>query len=116
MQEANVYGYWEEMTSFLRNLFNATFKKNKYCIDGLPNRNLLKEVVNMWWSIGGGIIIFALGMFIFLKPGLIWKLTEEWKSYCADEPSEFYLKTTKIGGILFALFGIIMIMLPVILE
>ena len=65
----------------------------------------------MWWSIGGGIIIFALGMFIFLKPGLIWKLTEEWKSYRADEPSEFYLKTTKIGGILFALFGIIMIML-----
>lgn len=40
MQEANVYGYWEEMTSFLRNLFNATFKTNKYCIDGLPNRNL----------------------------------------------------------------------------
>ena len=78
--------------------------------------NLLKEMVNMWWSIGGGIIIFALGMFIFLKPGLIWKLTEEWKSYRADEPSEFYLKTTKIGGILFALFGIIMIMLPVILE
>ena len=64
----------------------------------------------MWWSIGGGIIIFALGMFIFLKPGLIWKLTEKWKSYRADEPSEFYLKTTKIGGILFALFGIIMIM------
>ncbi len=30
-----------------------------------------KEMANMWWSIGGGIIIFALGMFIFLKPGLI---------------------------------------------
>lgn len=59
----------------------------------------------MWWSIGGGIIIFALGMFIFLKPGLIWKLTEEWKSYRTDEPSEFYLKTTKIGGILFAILG-----------
>ena len=40
----------------------------------------------MWWSIGGGIIIFALGMFIFLKPGLIWKLTEEWKSYRTDDP------------------------------
>lgn len=62
-------------------------------------------MANMWWSIGGGIIIFALGMFIFLKPGLIWKLTEEWKSYRADEPSEFYLKATKIGGALFALFG-----------
>ena len=77
---------------------------------------LRKEMANMWWSIGGGIIIFALGMFIFLKPGLIWKLTEEWKSYRADEPSEFYLKATKIGGALFALFGIIMIMLPFILE
>ena len=55
-------------------------------------------------------------MFIFLKPDLVWKLTEEWKSYRADEPSEFYLKVAKIGGISFALFGIIMIMLPFILE
>ena len=70
----------------------------------------------MLWSICSGIIILALGIFIFLNPHLVWKLTEEWKSYRADEPSEFYLKTTKIGGILFALFGIIMIMLPVILE
>ena len=70
----------------------------------------------MLWPICGGIIIFALGMFIFLKPDLVWKLTEEWKSYRADEPSEFYLKVTKIGGISFALFGTIMITLPFILE
>ena len=76
----------------------------------------MKEMVNMLWPIRGGIIIFALGMFIFLKPDLVWKLTEEWKSYRADEPSEFYLKVAKIGGISFALFGIIMITLPFILE
>jgi len=70
----------------------------------------------MLWSISGGVIILVLGVFIFLKPDLVWKLTEAWKSYRADEPSEFYLKATKIGGALFALFGIIMIMLPVILE
>lgn len=70
----------------------------------------------MLWSVSGGVIIFALGMFIFLKPDLVWKLTEEWKSYRADEPSEFYLKVTRIGGILFALFGVIMIALPFILE
>ncbi|MFR1593144.1 MAG: DUF6199 family natural product biosynthesis protein [Christensenellales bacterium] len=70
----------------------------------------------MLWPICGGIIIFALGIFIFLKPDLVWKLTEEWKSYRADEPSEFYLKVAKIGGISFALFGIIMITLPFILE
>lgn len=76
----------------------------------------MKEMVNMLWPICGGIIIFSLGMFIFLKPDLVWKLTEEWKSYRADEPSEFYLKVAKIGGISFALFGIIMITLPFILE
>ena len=70
----------------------------------------------MLWPICGGIIIFALGMFIFLKPDLVWKLTEEWISYRADEPSEFYLKVAKIGGISFVLFGIIMITLPFILE
>ena len=30
MQEAYVYGYWEEFTSFIRSLFNATFKTNAY--------------------------------------------------------------------------------------
>ena len=70
----------------------------------------------MLWSISGGILIFALGMFVFLKPDLVWKLTEEWKSYRADEPSELYLKVTKIGGVLFMRLGVIMMMLPFILE
>ncbi len=30
MQEAYVNGYWDEMVSFTRNLFNATFKTNPY--------------------------------------------------------------------------------------
>ncbi len=30
MQEAYVYGYWEELVSFTQNLFNATFKTNPY--------------------------------------------------------------------------------------
>lgn len=62
-------------------------------------------MVDMFWAICIGIIIFAIGMFEFLKPDLIWK------SDRADEPSEFYLKDTKISGILFALFGIIIIIL-----
>lgn len=70
----------------------------------------------MPWCIGGGIFFFALGMFLFWKPDLVWKLTEEWKSYCADEPSEFYLKVTQISGILLALFGIVEMILPFIVE
>ena len=70
----------------------------------------------MLWCIGGGIFFFALGMFLFWKPDLVWKLTEEWKSYCADEPSESYLKVTQISGILLALFGIVVMILPFIVE
>ena len=30
MQEAYVYGYWDEMAAFIRSLFNSTFKTNPY--------------------------------------------------------------------------------------
>ncbi len=30
LQEAYVYGYWKELTEFIRNLFNSTFKTNQY--------------------------------------------------------------------------------------
>lgn len=35
LQEAYVNGYWDEMTSFIRSLFNATFKTNPYMERGL---------------------------------------------------------------------------------
>lgn len=44
----------------------------------------------MLWSICGGIIFFVFGIFIFLKPDLIWKITDEWKSYRADKLSDLY--------------------------
>ncbi len=70
----------------------------------------------MLLCIGSGILITALGIFIFWRPDLVWKLTEEWKSSYADEPSDLYLKSTRFGGTLLALTGIIMIILPLILE
>ena len=30
LQEAYVYGFWNELSGFMRNLFNATFKGNPY--------------------------------------------------------------------------------------
>ena len=35
MQEAYVYGYWEELVSFTRSLFNSTFKTNPFIERGL---------------------------------------------------------------------------------
>ena len=70
----------------------------------------------MLLGIGSGILITALGIFIFWRPDLVWKLTEEWKSFYADEPSDLYLKSTRFGGALLVLTGIIMIILSLILE
>lgn len=35
MQEAYVDGYWDEMVSFTRSLFNSTFKTNPYLARGM---------------------------------------------------------------------------------
>lgn len=35
LQEAYVYGYWNELTEFIRSLFNSTFKTNPYLERGL---------------------------------------------------------------------------------
>lgn len=70
----------------------------------------------MLWSMFGGMIILVLGILIFLKPYSVWKITEEWKSYRADEPSDLYLTSTKIGGVLLTLFGVVMIILPLFLQ
>lgn len=35
MQEAYVNGFWDELVTFIRNLFNSTFKTNPYLLKGL---------------------------------------------------------------------------------
>lgn len=63
-----------------------------------------------------GAAFSLLGLFLFIKPDLVWMLTERWKSYAADEPSDFYRKSTQLGGILFILLGLAMIVLPFVLQ
>lgn len=68
-------------------------------------------MTHMFLSITGAIFITAFGIFIFLKPDLLWKITEQWKSRYADEPSDFYLKNAKLGGAIFTIVGVIGIIL-----
>ena len=70
----------------------------------------------MIWSVLSGVVFSLLGFFFFTKPDLVWMLTERWKSYAADEPSELYRKSTRLGGILFFLLGLAMIVLPFLLK
>lgn len=67
-------------------------------------------------GISAGIIFLLIGIIIFLKPDLIWKLTESWKSQQADGPSDFYLKSTKFGGILLGILGIVLMILSFVLR
>ena len=46
----------------------------------------------------GGAAFILLGLLAFIKPTFIWKLIEQWKSDCAEEPSKLYIKSTKFGG------------------
>lgn len=59
----------------------------------------------MGWNIFAGIVFIGIGAFLFCRPDLLWKLTESWKSYGADGPSDLYRMSAKLGGALLALLG-----------
>jgi len=65
-----------------------------------------------WWYPFGCIAFIVGGILIFLKPEWLWALTEQWKSYAADGPSDFYILSTKISGVLFTVFGVVALVLP----
>lgn len=48
-----------------------------------------------------GVIFALVGLLMLLKPDCIWSISEEWKSDSADGPSDLYVLSTKIGGIVF---------------
>lgn len=70
----------------------------------------------MLWTVIGGIVFIIIGILIFKRPDWVWNLTEKWKSYRADGPSDFYLLSTRIMGGFFALFGAVVIILLFVLE
>lgn len=54
-----------------------------------------------------GIIIVIIGITMIVKPTLIWLITESWKTYDGTEPSDIYVKSTRISGVLMTLAGIV---------
>jgi uncharacterized protein with PQ loop repeat len=70
----------------------------------------------MWETILLGILFVVFGVAIFVKPIWLWQLTEKWKSYNADEPSDFYIISTKISCVLFVLAGVFFIVAPFVIK
>lgn len=53
----------------------------------------------------GLILLFALGVLMFLKPDVLWKL-EHLFSVKGGEPTDFYLAGMRISGVIFTLIAV----------
>ena len=54
----------------------------------------------------GLIALFVLGVLMFWKPELLWKI-EHLFSVKGGEPTDFYLSMMRIGGVVFAVIAVL---------
>ncbi|WP_338042711.1 DUF6199 family natural product biosynthesis protein [Paenibacillus fonticola] len=40
----------------------------------------------------------AFGVFMMLKPGVVWKINASWTTQDGSEPSDLYVLSVRIGG------------------
>jgi hypothetical protein len=52
------------------------------------------------------ILLTLFGLVMLVRPTVIWKITESWKSKDASEPSTMYMWFTRFGGAMFTIAGI----------
>ncbi len=61
------------------------------------------------------LLVAAVGLFQLIAPNLWYELTQSWKSYSAADPSDLFIKVTRIRGGVFALIGLVCLILLLIL-
>lgn len=54
----------------------------------------------------GSIILLAIGLLLLFCPGIVYEITESWKSNASAEPSDLYRLHIRIGGIICTLIGV----------
>jgi hypothetical protein len=62
----------------------------------------------MGFAAGGFLIV--IGFIMLLKPRLVWKISDSWKTKNNDGPNESYLKLIVMVGIVLILGGILAIL------
>jgi hypothetical protein len=53
------------------------------------------------------ILFMVIGLVMSLAPTFFWMLTEQWKSRDATEPSTLFILSTRFGGGMFAILGLL---------
>lgn len=62
-----------------------------------------------------GILFTIVGITMFVKPKIIFTITENWKNSQNSEPSDLYIFSIRFGGIIVLLIGISSIIVQFIL-
>ncbi len=57
-----------------------------------------------------GIFLIIIGCIMLIKPNVMWKITESWKTKTNAEPTDLYIIIIRIGGLILAVGGIITIL------
>lgn len=52
-----------------------------------------------------GILLILCGLVMVIYPEFVYELTESWKSDAIGTPSEWYIYSTRFGGVMFILAG-----------
>jgi hypothetical protein len=65
-------------------------------------------------KMNGGDYVFVVALFLTIlgfvmlfRPTLFWEITESWKSNDGTEPSDLYIFSTRFGGVMFTIAGIL---------
>ena len=56
-----------------------------------------------------GIFLTIMGCVMLIKPNVMWKIAESWKTKTNAEPTDLYMIIIRIGGLILAVGGIIVI-------
>ena len=62
------------------------------------------------------ILIILLGLFLVIKPDWVYYISESWKSNFNSEPSNLYLVSTKIGGLIVLIIGLVLLILSLFAQ
>lgn len=56
-----------------------------------------------------GILFVAIGLVLLIAPKTVYKITESWKNDAEGEPSGIFLMSTRFGGAIFCIIGVLAI-------
>ncbi|MDD4089176.1 MAG: hypothetical protein PHS04_03915 [Tissierellia bacterium] len=57
-------------------------------------------------NIIASVILIILGVIMIIKPLIIWKIADSWKTKNKTEPANYYLNMIRVGGFILTVGGI----------